>query len=99
MIINRSGAKFKEALTVEDFERVLHTKIEAYLSNDIKAVVSAETHGKTLFEIGQSTPLQQQIRQFTQNVMTRRNANNQTKEVASVDNRKKLLTFLGKKGG
>jgi pilus assembly protein CpaE len=99
LIINRSGAKFKEAITAEDFERVLHNKIEAYLSNDIKAVVNAETHGKTLFETGQNTPLQQQIRQFTQGIMARKNANSQTAATTSTDGRKNLLTFLGKKGG
>lgn len=106
VVINRSGAKFKEAITAHDFERITHHKIEAYLSNDIKSVVSAESEGKTLFEIGHPILLQQQIRQFTKNIVARSSSNN--KEVPgnklnypgnNAPNRKNLLTFLGKKSG
>lgn len=98
LIINRSGAKFKEAITAQDFERVSRHKIAAYLSNDIKAVVGAETQGKTLFETAQNTPLQQQIRQFAQTIMTNRNNDRQSSESGvSNDSKKNLLTFLGKK--
>jgi pilus assembly protein CpaE len=102
LIINRSGAKFKEAITPQDFERISRHKIEAYLSNDIKAVVNAETQGKTLLQIEQDTPIKQQVRQFAQNIMSRKGF-----EVQSVDNnssnlvvgRKGLLTFLNRKNG
>lgn len=98
LAINRSGAKFKEAITAQDFERISRHKIEAYLSNDIKAVVNAETYGKTLFETGQSTPLQQQIRQMAQNIMLRKNISEQTTEISSgISGKKNLLTLLGKK--
>lgn len=100
LIINRSGAKFKEAITAQDFERISRHKIESHLSNDIKAVVSAETYGKTLFEIGQSTLLQQQIRQFAQGVITRRGVSKPTSDgTSTTDGRKNLLAFLGKKNG
>jgi pilus assembly protein CpaE len=99
VVINRSGAKFKEAITVQDFERISHHKIEGYLSNDIKAVVSAETHGKTLFEMGGNTILQQQVRQFTQSVMARRGVSGKFTGSSEFPpgSRKNLLTFLGKK--
>lgn len=100
LIINRSGAKFKEAITAQDFERITHHKIEAYLSNDIKSVVSAESQGKTLFEIGQNILLQQQIRQFAKSIMARGDAGRKTSNMnSSLGNRKNLLTFLGKKNG
>lgn len=102
LVINRSGAKFKEAITAQDFERITHHKIEAYLSNDIKSVVSAESKGKTLFEIGQNILLQQQIRQFTQGIMARKSSAVGKSGISSNSQsggRINLLTFLGKKNG
>lgn len=100
LIINRSGAKFKEAITVQDFERITHNKIEAFLSNDIKSVVSAESKGKTLFEIGQNILLQQQIRQFTQSILARKGADGKRSGNSQMSGgRINLLTFLGKKSG
>ena len=64
LYINRSGAKFKEAVSAEDFERICHHTIEAHMNNDIKAVINAETQGKTIFETGQGALLQQQIKQI-----------------------------------
>ncbi|MEK6746365.1 MAG: AAA family ATPase [Pseudomonadota bacterium] len=105
VVINRSGAKFKEAITAHDFERITHHKIESYLSNDIKSVVLAESEGKTLFEIGHTVLLQQQIRQFTKNILARSNIEKESPNTnfnysgTNVSNRKNLLTFLGKKNG
>jgi pilus assembly protein CpaE len=64
VVINRSGAKFKEAITVEDFERICHQPIVAHINNDIKAVAQAETQGKTIFETGQGQAIQQQIHEI-----------------------------------
>ena len=50
LIINRSGAKFKEAVSPRDFERVCAVPIRYYFVNDIKSVVAAENQGKTLLE-------------------------------------------------
>ncbi len=99
LVINRSGAKFKEAVTAQDFELISHQKIAAYLDNDIKAVVNAETRGKTLFEIEQHTVLQEQIRHFTQSVMARSGIINTafTNDILTSGGRKNLLGFLGKK--
>lgn len=52
--INRSGAKFKEAVTEKDYERVCGAEIKFALANDTKAVVTAENQGKTVMEIGGS---------------------------------------------
>lgn len=65
LIINRSGSKFKEAMSAQDFERVSHTKIQAFLPNDTKAIVSSENQGKMLVEAG-SGPLEKQLHEITQ---------------------------------
>ena len=64
IIINRSGAKFKEAVTVKDYERVCNHKIDYYLANDIKSVVSAENQGRTILEVGSSL-LETQFKEFS----------------------------------
>ncbi|MFM9890933.1 MAG: CpaE family protein [Rickettsiales bacterium] len=50
-IINRSGAKFKEAIDAKDFERVCGTQIRFTLSNDIKTIVTAEASARTVMEM------------------------------------------------
>lgn len=55
VVINRSGAKFKEAVNAKDFERVTGHRIGFYISNDIKTVVEAENKGVSLFELGSSS--------------------------------------------
>lgn len=59
--INRSGAKFKEAVTEKDYERVCGIDIKFALGNDTKSVVTAENQGKTVMEIGGS-PLAAQFK-------------------------------------
>ncbi len=49
-IINRSGAKFKEAIDAKDFERVCGTTIRHTVANDIKTIVAAEAAAKTIME-------------------------------------------------
>lgn len=61
VVINRSGAKFKEAITEKDYERVCGLEIKFNLANDTKAIVSAENQGKTVTEIGNS-PLASEFR-------------------------------------
>ena len=68
LVINRSGAKFKEAVGSKDFERVCNKAINFYLSNDIKSVVAAENQGKTIIEIGNS-PLERQFRDMAQGLL------------------------------
>lgn len=53
-VINRSGAKFKEAVSEKDYERVCAIPIKYMLANDTKSVVGAENQGKTVVEIGNS---------------------------------------------
>ena len=50
-VINRSGAKFKEAIDTKDFERVCGTPIRYTVANDIKTVVTAEGSAKTIMEL------------------------------------------------
>ena len=54
LVVNRSGAKFKEAIGSKDFERVCERQIDFYLSNDIRTVVTAENQGSTIMEVTQS---------------------------------------------
>jgi pilus assembly protein CpaE len=53
-VINRSGSKFKEAITARDYERVSGRHIDLYIPNDIKAIVRAENSASTLLELGNS---------------------------------------------
>lgn len=61
IVSNRSGARFREGITPEDFERVCLKPINFHLANDIKTVVAAENKGKTVVETSQS-PLEKQFR-------------------------------------
>jgi pilus assembly protein CpaE len=63
IIVNRSGAKYKEGITQRDFERVCGHGIDFNLANDIKTAVTAENQGKTILEIGNS-PLGMQLQQL-----------------------------------
>lgn len=51
LVINRSGAKFKEAIEPKDFERVCNVPIRHMITNDIKSVVMAEGEAKTIMEL------------------------------------------------
>ncbi len=99
LVINRSGAKFKEAISSQDFERICQHKIEAHIGNDVKAVVNAETHGKTIFEAEQDTVIKQQIRQFAQEVIVRSGDGvaGENNTVPRPTGKTNLLTFLSKK--
>lgn len=97
LLINRSGAKFKEAITAKDFERICHHKVDAYINNDVKAITQAETHAKTLMELEETGLLQQQIRQFAQGMVTRFQGEAATGLRNPVlSDKKKLLTLFKK---
>ncbi|MCE3006055.1 MAG: hypothetical protein LW853_04400 [Rickettsiales bacterium] len=51
LVINRSGAKFKEAIEPRDFERVCGVAIKHMVTNDIRTVVQAEGEAKTIMEL------------------------------------------------
>ncbi len=53
-VINRSGAKFKEAIEPKDFERVCGTEIDFTLANDIKTISAAEAAARSVFEMDES---------------------------------------------
>ncbi len=54
LILNRSGSKFKEAITPAEFAAVCKKKISHYITNDSKTITMAENQGKTAIEIGNS---------------------------------------------
>lgn len=56
-VINRSGAKFKEAVSAKDYENVCRRKINFYMSNDIRSTSAAENEGKTVVELNSGSPL------------------------------------------
>lgn len=51
VVINRAGAKFKEAVEEDDFERVCATSIRHRLANDIRTIGAAEAQAKTVMEL------------------------------------------------
>jgi pilus assembly protein CpaE len=57
LVINRHGAKFREAIDAKDFERVAGMSISHTLANDIRTVVEAESEAKTIIERGSSSQL------------------------------------------
>lgn len=57
LVINRAGAKYREAIETRDFERVTGLQIAHTLINDIRTVVEAENQAKTIIEIGHETRL------------------------------------------
>jgi pilus assembly protein CpaE len=71
LVINRSGAKFKEAVSAQDFERIYHRPIDASLQNDVKAISQAENNARTLFEIEQATMIKQQLLDFSASLALR----------------------------
>lgn len=67
VIINRSGARFKEGITPRDFERVCQKKIEFFLPNDTRIAANAENMGKTIMEMPASK-LAEAVRQIASNL-------------------------------
>jgi len=67
--INRSGAKFKQALTTKDFERVCNKAVDFTFSNDIRVTSMAEKRGETIFEVGRSK-LANEFKEFAKYLYT-----------------------------
>lgn len=64
LLINRSGSRFKEAISNVQFEQACSKKIDYYVMNDTKAVAHAENQGKTIIETATS-PIVRQIKEIT----------------------------------
>lgn len=97
-VINRHGAKFKEAISAEDFERICRRPIDAYLSNDIKAVTHAENNAQTLFETEISSPVREELRSLARKLMAKsRVSTAQPKGKSDEMPKKSLLSFRFKK--
>lgn len=54
LVVNRSGAKFKEAIETGDLERVCGLPIRRSIANDIKTITEAEAQAKPVYELGAS---------------------------------------------
>lgn len=97
VIINRSGAKFKEAITAQDFERICRHKITAHINNDIRSVSLAENDARTLMEAEEQGVLQQQVKQFAAMLCKRFKPHITLNETGPQDSGKKSLRLLLKK--
>lgn len=84
VIINRSGAKFKEAVSPKDFERICGLPIHFYLANDIKTIVAAENQGKTVPEVGISV-LSRQFRELAAELLAKHKGTVVSKPAASAE--------------
>lgn len=95
--INRSGAKFKEAITDRDYERVCGMDIRFALANDTKSIVSAENQGKTVSEIGTS-PLAGQFKDLAGYLVALREGKPYAPEAEASSQPKPSLTSIFRKG-
>ena len=67
IMINRSGSKFKEAITPAEFSTACKKKIDFYLSNESKTIINAENQGKTAIEMNNSI-LNKQFREIAESI-------------------------------
>ncbi len=95
LVVNRSGAKFKEAITPEDAERIGGKVIDHYLANDIKSVAHAENQGKTIVEIGPSL-LERQFRELAEALLDK-TGNPVARATAEPDSVKAKVSLLRRK--
>ncbi|HEU5047059.1 MAG TPA: AAA family ATPase [Rickettsiales bacterium] len=63
LVANRSGAKFKEAVSFGDFERICGLPFKCHFDNDTKSVIAAENNGRTILE-GGASDLSRQFKRF-----------------------------------
>ena len=76
MVINRSGARFKEGIDPKDFSRVCGMPVRYTLANDIKTITNAEAAARTVVEIGPSD-LANDINQMTRALLNLPNEDSQ----------------------
>lgn len=96
IVINRSGAKFKEAITTQDFERICRHKIDAHINNDIRAVSQAENEARTLMEAEEKGLMQQQFNQLAASLCKRFRPEVLQQEMESAAAKKGLKLLLKK---
>ncbi len=99
LVVNRSGAKFKEGVTVKDFERICRHPINGFINNDVKTVTQAENHAQTIMESAAGGLLPQQIRQLARDLGVRFQAGTSVEAARpfSGGDKRKLLTMFNKK--
>lgn len=69
MVVNRSGARFKEGIDPKDFARVCGMPVRYFLANDIKTITSAEAAARTVVELGASSELAENITTMTRGLL------------------------------
>lgn len=67
IVINRSGSKFKEAITPAEFSTACKKKIDFYISNESKTVIMAENQGKSALELNNSV-FNKQIKEISSSI-------------------------------
>lgn len=93
LVANRSGAKFKEAVSATDFERVCGLKFAYLFDNDTKSVIAAENNGRTLLE-GTESDLSRQFRKFA-GTFVKVKPSDMQKGAAESSLPKRLATLIG----
>ena len=93
LVINRSGAKFKEAISAQDFERICRRKIDAYIGNDAKAVTQAEHNAQTILEVDMATPIKEQISALARDLLVRYAGHSVLTQLPASGPKKNLLGF------
>jgi pilus assembly protein CpaE len=68
LVINRAGAKFKEAISPEDFERVCGAPIAHYVVNDIATVGAAEAQAKAILQLDDANNVGSDIMAIAQDI-------------------------------
>jgi pilus assembly protein CpaE len=100
LIINRSGAKFKEGISAEEFERICRHKIDAHINNDIKALVNAENQGKPVYEAAlEGSVLPKQFKQIVSTLVTKFSLPAVQSNVQELPLKKGILGLFDKKSG
>ena len=96
LVANRSGAKFKEAISASDFEKVCGLPFIFYFLNDTKSVIAAENNGRTILEDIKSD-LGDQFRQFAEYFVKGKITSNPDSSKTSASAKPKLFGIIGNK--
>jgi pilus assembly protein CpaE len=96
LVANRSGAKFKEAVSFSDFERVCNLPFSCHFDNDTKSVIAAENNGRTIVE-GANSDLSRQFKKFAATFIDKAGGAEGIQEPAGGTGKLRLASFMGGK--
>ncbi|MEI7669299.1 MAG: AAA family ATPase, partial [Pseudomonadota bacterium] len=96
LVSNRRGAKFKEAVSPSDFERVCSLPFSCDFENDTKSVIEAKNNGRTIVE-GDASDLNRQLKKFASQFVVGTGSKLANNNMDIANNRKSILGSLFKK--